>query len=182
MICLYNMAFMGLLGMIPLYLAAAHGFTAAETGLAFSGLLVAGAVLQPVVGRLSDLAGRKPVLVLGNALAGFASLTLMMQLPIPIMLAVLAIAVGSLDAIRAAALAAAIDISGHQEGTTVGLAFVLMEGVGALGALLCGIAAGVSWPHMFGLSAILALASVVLARAIVFGSEQVTPEDAETTS
>ena len=168
MICLYNMAFMGLLSMIPLYLAAAHGFTAAEIGLTFSGVLFAGAVLQPFVGRLSDLAGRKPLLVFCNASAGIASLLLMTQLPIPIMLVGLAIAIASLDTMRAVALAATIDVTGEQEGTTVGLAFVLMEGIGALGALLFGIAAGVSWPYMFGLSAVLALASAVMAKSIDF--------------
>ena len=125
-------------------------------------------MLQPFVGRLSDLAGRKPLLVFCNASAGIASLLLMTQLPIPIMLVGLAIAIASLDTMRAVALAATIDVTGEQEGTTVGLAFVLMEGIGALGALLFGIAAGVSWPYMFGLSAVLALASAVMAKSIDF--------------
>jgi MFS family permease len=81
------------------------------------------------------------------------------------MLIAMAVAVAALDAIRAAMLAAAVDQTDRSEGTTLGLAFVLMDGIGALGAVLAGLAAGFSWPHMFALAALLSIGSAVLAAA-----------------
>jgi hypothetical protein len=84
------------------------------------------------------------------------------------MIASMMVAVAALDAIRAAILAGAVDHTGHSEGSTLGLAFVLMDGVGALGAVLAGIAAGFSWPHMFGLAATFSLGAAVLGFVTVF--------------
>ena len=50
----------------------------------------------------------------------------------------------------------------------LGLAFVLMDGIGALGAVLAGIAAGFSWPHMFALAAALSLGAAGLSFVTVF--------------
>lgn len=44
-----------------------------------------------------------------------------------------------------------------------------MGGVGALGAVLAGIAAGFAWPHMFALAAAFALGAAALGFATVFG-------------
>jgi len=168
MICLYNMASMALLGMIPFYLVAAHSFTAAAAGFTFSALLVVGALAQPWAGRVSDTVGRRPVLIVGNLTAGLASAALVFQPSLWIMLAAMAVAVAALDSIRAAVLAAAIDVTGHREGTTVGLAFVLMDGIGALGSVLAGIAAAFSWLHMFGLAAFFSLGAAALTFVIAF--------------
>jgi len=165
MICLYNMALMALLSMIPLYLVAAHALTPAAAGFVFSALLLTGAVAQPFVGRLSDIAGRRPVLVAGNLTAGLAGAALVLQPPFAVMLAAMTVAVAALDSIRAAMLAAAVDRAGTREATTLGFAFALMDGVGALGALLAGISAGLSWPHMFALAAGLSLAAATLGYA-----------------
>ncbi|MFX3680840.1 MFS transporter [Oceaniradius stylonematis] len=165
MICLYNMALIAMLSMIPLYLADAHDMTPAAIGIVFSALLVAGALMQPWVGLVSDRAGRKPVLTAGNLVAGLACVVLCFGPAFWPMLIAMAVAVAALDAIRAAMLAAAVDQTGRSEGTTLGLAFVLMDGIGALGAVLAGLAAGFSWPHMFALAALLSIGSAVLAAA-----------------
>lgn len=163
MICLYNMALTALLSMIPLYLVAAHSLAPATVGLVFSALLLAGAIAQPWVGKASDVAGRRPVVVFGNGMAGVACVGLILQPSLGIAIAGMAVAVAALDAIRAAVLAAAVDHSDRQEGTTLGFAFAIMEGIGAFGALLAGIAAGYSWPAMFGLAGALAIGSAALA-------------------
>lgn len=177
MICLYNMALMALLSMIPLYLAQRHGFGPAAVGIAFSALLVVGALAQPWVGRVSDTVGRRPVLIAGNLAAGLAGATLIFENPLWIMLTLMAVAVAAMDAIRSAMLAGAVDHTEHREGTTLGLAFVLMDGIGAFGAVLAGIAAGFSWAHMFGLAACLSLGAAILASVTVFGrsSDTATP-------
>jgi hypothetical protein len=60
-------------------------------------------------------------------------------------------------------LAAAVDHAEEHEGKTLGLAFTLMDGVGALGALAAGVTAGFSWPHMFAMVGALALVTACLA-------------------
>lgn len=169
LICAYNMALMALLSMIPLYLAAARGLAPATVGLVFAGLLIAGALAQPWVGRVSDIVGRRPVLVAGNLAAGLAGAMLVFEPPFWPMIAAMAVAVGASDAIRAAVLATAVDRAERGHATALGIAFVLLDGVGALGALLAGLAAGVSWPHMFALAASLSLAAAALAGAPAFG-------------
>ena len=173
MICLYNMALMALLSMIPLYLADRHGFGPEAAGIAFSTMLIVGALAQPWVGKISDIVGRRPVVVLGNLTAALAIGLLVFQPSLWIMIAAMMVAVAALDAIRAAVLAGAVDHTGHSEGTTLGLAFALLDGIGALGAVLAGIAAGFSWPHMFGLAAGFALAAAALGLVTVFGGSAV---------
>jgi len=169
MICLYNMALMALLSMIPLYLADRHGFGPMAAGIAFSAMLIVGALAQPWVGKISDIVGRRPILVFGNLTAALAIALMVFQPSLWIMIAAMMVAVAALDAIRAAVLAGAVDHTGHSEGTTLGLAFALLDGIGALGAVLAGIAAGFSWPHMFGLAAAFSLGAAVLGFLTVFG-------------
>ena len=170
MICLYNMALMALLSMIPLYLADRHGFGPLEAGIAFSAMLIVGALAQPWVGKISDIVGRRPILVFGNLTAALAIVLMVFQPSLWIMIAAMMVAVAALDAIRAAVLAGAVDHTGHSEGTTLGLAFALLDGIGALGAVLAGVAAGFSWPHMFGLAAAFSLGAAVLGFITVFGA------------
>lgn len=169
MICLYNMALMALLSMIPLYLAQRHGFGPEAAGVAFSAMLIVGALAQPWVGKLSDIAGRRPVVVFGNLAAALAAMLMVFQPPLWIMIAAMMLAVAALTAIRAAILAGAIDHVGHSEGSTLGFAFALMDGIGALGAVLAGIAAGFAWPYMFGLAAGFSLGAAALGFVTVFG-------------
>jgi len=169
MICLYNMALMALLSMVPLYLAEEHGFGPATTGVAFSAMLVFGAVLQPWVGKISDIAGRRPVVLSGNLIAALAVAVLVFQPPFWAVIAAMMAAVAALDSIRAAVLAGAVDYAGRSEASTLGLAFVLLDGIGALGAVLAGVAAGFSWPHMFGLAALLSFSAALLCFITTFG-------------
>ncbi len=169
MICSYNMALMALLSMIPLYLADRHGFGPEAAGIAFSAMLIVGALAQPWTGKLSDIAGRRPVVVFGNLAAALAALLMIFEPPLWIMLAAMLLAVAALTAIRAAILAGAIDHVGHSEGSTLGFAFALMDGIGALGAVLAGIAAGLAWPYMFGLAAGFSLGAAALGFVTVFG-------------
>lgn len=179
MICLYNMALMALLSMIPLYLADRHGFGPEAAGIAFSAMLIIGALAQPWVGKLSDIAGRRPVVVFGNLTAALAGVLLVFQPSLWVMIAAMIVAVAALDAIRAAVLAGAVDHSGRNEGTTLGLAFMLLDGIGAFGAVLAGIAAGFSWPHMFGLAAAFSLGAAALGFVTVFGGVVVSSARAE---
>ncbi|NKB15855.1 MAG: MFS transporter, partial [Sphingomonadales bacterium] len=163
MICLYNLALTGLISMVPLYLATTHGLSSTAVGAIFAALMVTGAVLQPWVGRRSDRVGRKPALAIGLLTAAVAGGVLTVPLPFWLMLATMTVAVAALDAIRATMLAATVELSEDREGTTLGLAYVLMDGVGAIGAVLAGFAVSFSWAHMFALTGLLSLAAAGLA-------------------
>lgn len=156
----YNMANMAILAMMPLYLQSAHRFRPAETGIAFSAMIFLGAVVQPAMGRLSDRVGRKPVILIGNLAAALAAFTVwLFGAQTAVALAGFAVAIMSLTAIRSAHLAAAVDYSGHREATTLGLTFALLDGVGALGAWLAGLAADFELALAFLLAAALSLAA-----------------------
>ncbi len=161
-VSLYNMVLIGLLSMIPLYLATAHGFAPGTIGIAFAAIVLSGALAQPWVGSISDRIGRLPVLATGNGLAALAIGTLMFEPPFWIMIAMMTLGVASLDAVRPVILAAAVDHSDRSECTTLGFAFAILDGVGAFGAVLAGVAAGFSWGAMFGLSTALAVAVTLL--------------------
>ena len=169
MISLYNMANLAILAMMPLYLQRAHGFRPAEIGLTFSAMILAGALVQPVMGRVSDRLGRKPVILSGNLLAAGAALAVwLLGGQVAVALAGLGLAVMALTAIRSALLATAVDYSAHREGTTLGLAFSVLDGVGALGAWLAGLAANLELGYAFLLAAGLALASAGLSAILPF--------------
>ncbi|MDP5218448.1 MFS transporter [Ruegeria sp. 2205SS24-7] len=172
MISLYNMSLIALLSMIPLYLAAVHDLAPAIIGTIFATLLIMGALAQPWVGWISDTFGRRPVLATGNGLAALAIATLMFELPFWFMIAMMALGVAALDAIRAAMLATAVDHTDRSESTILGLAFALLDGVGAFGAVLAGMAAGISWDVMFGLAAALACGALVLSVGATFRSPE----------
>lgn len=159
---LYNMSLIALLSMFPLYLATVHDLAPATIGIVFAAMLITGALAQPWVGAISDRLGRTPILAIGNGLAALAIATLMFEPPFWFVIAMMALAVAALDAIRAAMLAAAVDHTDHSESTTLGFAFALLDGVGAFGAVLAGMAAGISWGAMFGLAAALACGAAIL--------------------
>jgi len=162
MISFYNMALMAVLSMTPLYLQCIHGYSPATTGLIFSGMLLFGALLQPYVGLGSDLIGRRAVFFAGNLIAAItAAMIYLMTDPI-VIIGLLVVVASVLTGIRSAALAAAIDFVGHRESTTLGLAFALMDGVGALGGALAGLAAWYDLPYAFIVAAILSSCAAIL--------------------
>ena len=164
MISLYNMANLAILAMMPLYLQRAHGFAPLEIGIAFSAMILAGALAQPLVGRLSDQLGRRPVILYGNLLgAGAALFVWQLGADILFALAGLGFAVMTLTAIRSALIATAVDYSTKRAGTTLGLAFSLLDGVGALGAWLAGLAANIELTYAFLLAGTLSLLSAACA-------------------
>ncbi len=159
----YNMANMAILAMMPLYLQTRHGFAPVETGIAFSAMIFLGAICQPLAGRLSDGLGRKPLILAGNLTAALAALAVfLLGGSILLALAGFAVAILALTAVRSAHLAAAVDYSSQREATTLGLAFALLDGVGALGAWLAGLVANLELEYAFLLAAGFSLAAAGL--------------------
>ena len=169
MIGVYDMALVAVLAMTPLFLQRIHAFTTAETGIAFSAMVLAGALAQPVIGRISDGRGRRPAVVGGNLAAVLACLIVATAGSPLVAVAALIAAVGALYGIRSVILAAAVEFAGTREGTTLGLTFVVMDGVGALGAVLAGAAGSIDLHYAFVLAAGFAAAAGITAAVMAFG-------------
>lgn len=164
LISFYNMALIALLSMTPLYLQNAHGLSAGVTGTVFAAMLLVGALLQPYIGLVSDRVGRRVVFLTGNLLAALAAGTIVLlgDISVFVIIALLIVAASALVGVRSAGLAATVDFVGQREATTLGLAFALMDGVGALGGALAGIAASFSLAYAFIVAAALAFGSVLV--------------------
>ncbi len=161
-ICLYNMALFAMLSMIPLHLASVHALAPGTIGIIFAALLISGALAQPWVGRISDKTGRRPVLVIGNTVAGLAVAALVFDPGFWLSVALMGVGVAAMDSIRSAMLATAADHTDNSQSMSLGLAFTVMDGIGAVGAVLAGIAAEFSWQHMFGLAAAFSFGAAAL--------------------
>ena len=85
----------------------------------------------------------------------------------------LLVGVGLLEGICSSVLAAAVEFTGSREGTTLGFAFTVMDGLGAFGVLLAGWAAGIQFSHAFLLAEILCTFSLILCSSVSLRSASV---------
>ena len=170
MISAYNMAFFALLSMTPLFLQRVHGFSPVETGFVFGAMLLVGAVIQPAVGHLSDLTGRKRVVIAGNLAAAVAALAIAFSPGAVGVIAAMIATAALLVGIRSVVLATAVEFAGQREATTLGLAFAVLDGVGALGSGLAGAVGSLDLHYAFLLAAALAASSAALALPLAFVS------------
>ena len=174
----YHMSLVALMSMIPLYLREFHGLSSAMTGIAFGMMVLFGAFMQPVMGRLSDRAGRRRVIVFGIATAAVCAfmIPILENLGLLLMIIILLlVGVGLLEGIRSSVLAAAVEYTGSREGTTLGFAFTMMDGLGAFGALLAGWAAGIQFSHAFLLAGVLCTFSLILCFCVSLRSTRMAP-------
>jgi MFS family permease len=177
-----NMAFMAILAMAPLLLQRVYGLSPAETGLVFSAMVLAGALSQPLIGRLSDGTGRKPLVVAGNLAAVAACLAVALSAAPVAAIPALIAAATALAAIRSVILVSAVEFAGQRESTTLGLAFVLLDGVGALGAVLAGVVGNLDLHYAFILAAAFAAGASALAIPIPFTAKRAAPAAAVDTA
>lgn len=165
---IYSMAAFAASAMTPLYLYTVLGLSTVETGAAFAVMVVGGSVLQPFVGHASDRMGRKLLLVVVLGIAGVSGvLASVLDQLWPFLLS-LTITVALLTAIRPVVLAAAVDVSGERESTTLGMAFTFLDGVGALGAVIAGIAGSRDLGQAFLMAGVLAAAAGAIAYFLPF--------------
>ena len=159
----YNMSVMAVLSMTPLFLQSNHGYSSAATGIVFAAMALCGSLAQPILGRLSDVIGRKRVLVGATSSAAVcaAGIALVSQ-PVGLV-GIVILAAGLLVGVRAVMLAVMVEVSGQRESTTLGFAFGIMDGVGALGAVLAGLAGHLDLRYAFFFAATLAATSTFIA-------------------
>ena len=162
----YNMAVMALITIMPLFLQRSGGFTPGQTGIVFASAMLIGAIGQPWVGRFSDAKGRRGVFIVGSVIGVSAAMFAALPLA-PVWISIsLVLSVGILVAIRSGVLALAVDFAGQREATTLGFVFVLMDGVGAFGAMLAGIVGDFQLHYAFLLAAGFSIISIAAIFAV----------------
>lgn len=160
---LYNMAAIAVVSMMPLYLQTVMGYGPMTIAVIFASTLLAGSLAQPWVGQASDRHGRRPLLLAGLLLGAAAALTAGLAPAPMLVLGAIVVAGVVLTAARVVILAAAVEIARERESSTLALAFTLLDGVGALGALFAGLAGSVDLSRAFLLAGAFALASLATA-------------------
>jgi len=168
MMMVFNLGVIGATAMAPLYLRDVHALDAFSVGLIFSGAVLVGALLQPRVGHLSDTIGRWPTIGAGALFGGAGAVTLFLAEDFSIAVTGLVLCIGALNAVRSCILACAVDLSGKGESTTLAIAFAVLDGVGAFGAVLAGTLGAVDIKQAFlltiGCSAVSILLVMLLSR------------------
>jgi MFS family permease len=167
MVSLYNMSMMALMSMSPLFLQRELGHTPALAGGVFAAAMLAGSLMQPLLGRYSDTWDRNLVFISGSVAGILCALGAALANSPGWIIFSLAASMALLIAIRSGVLASAVDYAGTRAATTLGFVFVLLDGVGALGALLAGMVAEQGLRYCFILAAGLSAASVVLALIVL---------------
>ena len=157
----YNMAVMALTTITPLFLQKSWGVSPGKAGAVFATAMLMGAIGQPIVGRISDRIGRKSILVSGSILGAICAILAGFPIGVSWVSFNLVLGLGILVAIRSGVMAFAVDFSGKREATTLGFLFVLMDSVGAIGAVIAGLIADIQLYYAFFLSAGLSLISIL---------------------
>jgi MFS family permease len=139
-IVLYNMAYVAILSMTPLFLQRDLSYSPLAAGVVIALMLTMGSILQPRIGRLSDQTGRRSMILAATAIGAVCAGVAGVVDPSWISVVALIGATVVFTAVRSVVLAAAVEIAHAREATNLALAFTLLDGVGALGALLAGLA------------------------------------------
>ena len=160
---LYNMATVAAIAMTPLFLYTYHDLSTVETGVVFAMMVIIGSLLQPIIGHVSDRVGRKLLLITILGAGGAFAVAAALVTTFTPFLICLIVAVALLTGIRPVVLATAVEVSGERESTTLGMAFTLMDGIGAFGAVIAGVAGRHDLSHAFLLAGVLALVASVIA-------------------
>ena len=101
-------------------------------------MLTGGAILSPLIGRASDTIGRKPVAAAALFGAGIMAIVAAFATSGLLLVGGLIISGTLIVCVRSVMLASAVDVTSGRESTALGLAFTIMDGVGALGAIAAG--------------------------------------------
>ena len=173
MISAYNMSLLAMLSMTPLFLQERFALSPDLIGLAFSVMVLLGALLQPATGHWADRHGGATLIRTCTAIGAVAAAVLWIDLPLFAVLALQVVVIGVMYAIRSAILAETVSHVGRSEGTTLGFAFAILDGVGAAGAFIAGAVADIDLAHAFLAAAVFAATSCGLS---FFALERKNPQ------
>ncbi|MEQ8829095.1 MAG: MFS transporter [Alphaproteobacteria bacterium] len=163
MMVLYNLGLIGATAMTPLFLQTDQGMDVWQAGQIFAGVLLVGAVLQPRLGRLADEVGRRPLIFAAAILSAIGGVIVYLSTDTYWIVGGLVLCLGALTSVRSVVLACAVDLSGRSEATTLGIAFAVLDGVGAFGAVLAGLIGETDLSRAYLMTAVCAGAAGIVA-------------------
>ncbi len=162
MMVLYNMSLFAMLSMTPLTLQQRYEMSVFNSSVLFASMLVIGTLFQPFIGKLSDRVGRsQPIIIVLLLATIFAASAAWFESFLAFMLALIC-AVSLLTAVRPIILATAVELSKQSESTTLGIVFAVLDGVGAVGALVAGLVGEIDLALAFLMAAIFSIVSIGL--------------------
>jgi MFS family permease len=157
------MAMEGLWSMMPLYLVEERELSSSVAGMLFSVMVLAGSLGAVLLSRLLGKRDRK-ILTVSALLVGAASPLLVLWAPtVPIVIAALMLAGFVVMGLLPALIATVLSIVGGRQMVMIGLIMGAGEAVGALGALLAGVAGENDLRLSLVVVSIIALGSALLA-------------------
>lgn len=168
MIIAYNMATIAVLAMIPLFLQEQRGYSTATVGVVFAVMLLSGGAAAPILGRLSDQAGRKAIVAAAMLFTAVGSAMIALDGHWLVLITGAILAAGLTVGVRPPLLAAALEMTGRRESTALGLVYGVMEGVGAFGGFLAGLLGSSDLRYAFVFAAAAALLASIIAIAHPF--------------
>ncbi len=161
MMVLYNMSLFAILSMTPLTLQQRYEMSVFNSSVLFASMLVIGTMFQPFIGKLSDRVGRsRPIIITLLFATVFAACAAGFEAFFPFMISLIC-AASLLTAVRPIILAAAVELSQQSESTTLGVVFSVLDGVGALGALVAGLVGEIDLALAFLMAAVFSTFSIV---------------------
>ncbi len=167
---------------LPIYAVEHAGLSPAEAGVLFGAQMVTTIVSRPLFGRLSDRAGRRPMITLGLSISAAAVGTLPLAHQF-VPLLVLAAVYGAGLAVTTSSTAALItDLSDRSRyGAAHGLFGTIYDIGDAFGPIAGGlVAARLGYERTFQLAAVGVLAMAVAFAALSRGWQVITPDTADT--
>ena len=137
---LHNMALMGLWSMTPLYLVEERQLSHSGAGTLFAVMVLSGSLGAVLIGRLIDRHSRKTI-TLSVLVAGALSPLLILWAPnLLLLVAAMMVAGFAIMGLLPALIAIVLSIVGGRQMVMIGLIMAAGEIVGALGAVLAGLA------------------------------------------
>jgi FSR family fosmidomycin resistance protein-like MFS transporter len=171
MLLLHSMAVLAFMSMAPLYLQETRGFSSSLTGVAVSVFVASGAVVAPLIGRVSDMAWREPIAVIGLIGGGISAALIIIPSGTVGLFVLLALTGLLMLTVRPVIIAMALEKTGGREATVLGLILSIGEGAAALGAALAGILADVNLAYAIMLSAGLSVLAGLVPLCQGYGSQ-----------
>jgi MFS family permease len=157
-------SFFGLrFALVPLYIAEVLGHSPGKAGLALAAFALGNVAVVLPSGRLSDRIGRKPLLVTGLVLSGFATAALGLATSLPMFFAIAVVSGAASGLYGSPQQASVADIIGQARGGTAVATFQMMSDFGSIvGSFGVGvIAQQLSFGWAFAISGVMLLIASV---------------------
>ena len=177
---LYNMALMGLWSMTPLYLVEEREFSPSAAGALFSLMVLSGSLGAVLIARLIDRHSGKTITLLVLVAGAISPLLIMWAPNLPVLIAALMLAGLAIMGLVPSLIAIVLSIVGGRQMVMIGLLMGAGEIVGALGALLAGLAGETDLRLSLAVVSAIALCNILLVAVHPFTPAVPKSEAAET--